>query len=125
MRTRSQALVDGKLLIDYPADTLYHTHHYGLRLHRTHGCLLTHVHHDHFIPEEFFARTEVAALMKEEHPFHFYTTELGLTRLRATPSMGKLEAQGRMLLHRITPFEPFEAEGYTVTPLGRIIARRR
>ena len=117
VRTRTQALIDGRLLIDYPADTLYHTQRFGIKLQNTHGCFLTHTHGDHFFPDDFFARTAVAALMKEEKPFFFYATPLGIEKLRQAPSTAKIEEEGRLIVKELTPFVTVVADGYKITPL--------
>ena len=44
IRTRSQALVDERLLIDFPPDTYLHTLYGGLELWKIHSCLITHNH---------------------------------------------------------------------------------
>ncbi len=52
IKTRSQSLVDGKLLIDLPADTYMHVLNYGLDLREIHHCIITHNHSDHFYPND-------------------------------------------------------------------------
>ncbi|HBN84914.1 MAG TPA: hypothetical protein DDZ89_13850, partial [Clostridiales bacterium] len=42
IRTRSQAVVDDKLLIDFPADTYMHVLYQGLDLANIQHCLITH-----------------------------------------------------------------------------------
>ena len=56
LRTRSQALVDGRLLIDLPPDTYLHALRGGLELERVASLLITHSHQDHFYPFELFMR---------------------------------------------------------------------
>lgn len=52
LRTRSQALLDGKLLLDFPPDTLAHTLREGIDLSEISDCLLTHTHTDHLYPDD-------------------------------------------------------------------------
>ena len=52
LRTRSQALIDGKLLIDYPPDTYMHMMIHGFDLLDVKSCIVTHAHHDHLFPED-------------------------------------------------------------------------
>ena len=52
IRTRSQALINDDLLIDFPPDTLVHANTYGIDFQRIHHCLITHSHSDHFYPED-------------------------------------------------------------------------
>lgn len=48
IRTRSQALIDGALLIDFPADTFMHCVQNDIDLSEISDCLVTHTHADHF-----------------------------------------------------------------------------
>ncbi len=47
LRSRSQALIDNELLIDFNADTVSHCLRYGLDLGKISACLITHSHSDH------------------------------------------------------------------------------
>ena len=52
LRTRSQAIIDDCLLIDYPADTYSHTITHNIDLLNVKHCLITHIHGDHFYPKD-------------------------------------------------------------------------
>ncbi|MDE7218172.1 MAG: hypothetical protein K2O45_00885 [Oscillospiraceae bacterium] len=58
LRTRTQALLDGSLLIDFPPDTYSHALRYGLNLGDTRTLLVTHSHMDHWFPTELIHRHE-------------------------------------------------------------------
>lgn len=47
IRSRSQAMVNDDLLLDFPADTLWHVLAQGIDLSNTDTCLITHSHSDH------------------------------------------------------------------------------
>ena len=55
-RTRSQALIDGKILIDMPADTYYHFLKNNIRGDEIESVLFTHTHSDHFYVKELDMR---------------------------------------------------------------------
>ena len=55
-RTRSQALIDGKLLIDMPPDTYYHFLENGIRGDQIESVIFTHSHGDHFYFKELEMR---------------------------------------------------------------------
>ena len=57
IRSRSQALIDDKLLIDYNADTNLHYITHKFNLPNIKHCLITHGHHDHFYPMDLLARS--------------------------------------------------------------------
>ena len=58
LRTRTQALVDKKILIDLPPDTYMHSLKYSLELGQVRHLLITHSHMDHFFPVELIHRHE-------------------------------------------------------------------
>lgn len=58
LRTRTQAIVDGELLLDFPPDTYCHALKYGLELARIQTLLVTHSHMDHWFPTDLIHRHE-------------------------------------------------------------------
>ena len=58
IRTRSQAIVDDKILIDFPADTYAHMLQYDIDLPSIHTLLVTHSHIDHWYPEDLMRRSK-------------------------------------------------------------------
>ena len=58
LRTRTQAILDGELLIDFPPDTYCHALQYGLELAKVHTLLVTHSHMDHWFPTDLIHRHE-------------------------------------------------------------------
>ncbi len=56
IRTRSGAIIDEDLKLDYGPDTMAHVYAHNLRLDRMRYLLVTHSHEDHFTPWEFFTR---------------------------------------------------------------------
>lgn len=58
LRTRTQALLDGEVLIDFPPDTYSHALQYQLNLGNIHTLLVTHSHMDHWFPTDLIHRHE-------------------------------------------------------------------
>lgn len=58
LRTRTQALLDGEILLDFPPDTYCHALQYGLNLGDIHTLLVTHSHMDHWFPTDLIHRHE-------------------------------------------------------------------
>lgn len=56
IRTRSQILIDGDILFDFPMDTYMHALRFGLDLSAIKTVLITHSHMDHCYPQEFCLR---------------------------------------------------------------------
>lgn len=118
LRTRSQAVIDGRLLVDFPPDTYLHMLFYGLRLPEINSIILTHAHQDHFYPLDLTMRG------------HGFSDDVnGCLTVYGDETGEKLfhhdvdpcdERWGLadLLAYRVIPeFVPFEVDGYTVTPL--------
>lgn len=116
IRTRSQALIDGQLLLDLGPDTYLHTLYGRLDLRKVHTCLITHTHSDHLYAEELYNRCPDFAHMEEEFPLTVYGSAETAAQLQAQLG-GVLLDSDRVLTQTVEPFVTFETHGYTVTPL--------
>ena len=116
IKTRSQALLDDKLLIDFPADTYMHILNQGLDLRNIHNVIITHSHADHFYPNDFWCRFEGIAYDIVEEPLNIYVTEAGYNE--ALRKLGEDMNETRVKFHKIAPFEPFDVEDYHIIPLA-------
>ncbi|MDR0553181.1 MAG: hypothetical protein LBG76_00055 [Treponema sp.] len=117
IRTRSQALVDGRLLFDFPMDTYNHYLTVGrsrFNLPAIRHLFITHSHLDHFYPEELQMRKRPYALQPLE-TLHVYGNAAVEKLLRR--SQEEVREAGYNEFHHAGPFEPIDAEGYRVTPL--------
>ncbi len=115
VRTRSQALVDGSLLIDMPPDTLYHYHIYDLPLEKIENVIITHSHADHLDTPTFNMRSN-GFVTHEIHPLNIYgsmpTVDTIFDGLRKS---GVLE-KGKWNLNELAPFVPCKIGTHTVIP---------
>ena len=123
IRTRSQAVIDGRLLIDLNADTYIHSLYYGLDLPSIRACIITHDHEDHLYPAELVNRQEGFAHGVDGQPIAVYGTWPAYAKLVDTVAQGGASEKGNVLEKMVTPvlirpFEPFTAEGYRITPLA-------
>ena len=75
IRTRAQALIDDKILIDFGPDTYAHVLQYEVPLDTIHHVLITHKHSDHFYPSDLLFRRPGYASKVEEEPLHVYGCE--------------------------------------------------
>lgn len=117
IRTRSQAIIDDTLLIDFPADTYMHYLQGWMNLPEIEHCLITHSHSDHLYPEDLVMRKNFYA-----HPFDRPCLTLYGTRASARGvweylCTEDLIEQNCVKWEKIVPFQTFEAGSYTVTPL--------
>ena len=116
IRTRSQALVDGKILIDFPSDTYLHMLRDGESFADLAHCIITHSHMDHFYTSEMDCR-KVGFAHPTVPTLHFYATAPGCRKFEDDPATAGVVEQGRVALHEIEPFVPFMIEDYKITPL--------
>lgn len=118
IRTRSQALIDDTLLVDFPPDTYLHMLRDGLDLPHIHHLLITHTHQDHLILSDIMLRSEWFANDMDgvltvygndalHEQFHAFV---------ADASYGATIAKGVRCEH-ILPFETYSIGDHQVTPL--------
>ena len=114
IRSRSQALIDGKLLIDFPCDTYWHFVQNGISLTSVRNVLITHIHSDHFYPKDFGNFSPNYSVLDDTtFPFRVFGSE----DLKDPIAHVVEKAKGRLEFVQIFPFEPFEILGYTVTAI--------
>lgn len=118
IRTRSQAMINGDLLIDFPPDSYMHKLRYGLDLSAFRYLLVTHKHMDHFFPQEFGCRGGYFSHgMVHEDLEIFCAEETKEYFDRACGSDMDGERRSRLLWHILRPFETVAAGTYRITPL--------
>ncbi len=118
IRTRSQSLVDEKILIDFCADTIMHTINENIKLCNLSACIVTHPHSDHLYPGDLFCRVGGVAHMKEEKPFVMYGMKETIDTLYEKSEYTEyLIKEGTLILTEINEFVTFEVDGYKITPL--------
>ena len=119
IRSRSQAIIDDTLLIDYPPDSFMHFINDNIDLISISTCILTHCHSDHLYTEDFEMRKPGFAHFGEGRDINKLTVYA--SEASAQPIFDVIERHniGSDVLgvKTVKPFEPFEVEGYTVTPL--------
>ncbi len=119
LRTRTQSIIDGKILIDFPPDTYMHALHYGLNMGKIQHLLITHSHMDHFFPVELIHRHEHFG-HNAEGMLHVYGNEavekafydaVLIERFKVHP----LDDAVKFI--RLEPFADFMADGYHIIPV--------
>lgn len=114
MRSRSQALINGELLIEFNPDTLWHSHAYGFDLSEIDHCLITHSHPDHLYLDDIDNyRSDFCH--GRDRAMNFYAAEDGFNKIKEVserPHMG-----GAVTPHLAEAGKAFTVGGkYTVTP---------
>ncbi len=114
IRSRSQAIIDDSLLIDFPCDTYYHCLLNGINLHNIRNCLITHVHRDHLYPVDLIYFKPGFSHPSEDFVLNMYGSEdVANTVWGVLPEAVKKHFN----LVTVKPFEPFKVGDYTVTAL--------
>ena len=123
IRTRCQALLDGKILFDFPPDSFSHylgRDHSGFDLPAIRHVFITHSHSDHFYPEDLHMRRPPFIASEPVEILHVYGNReverriLGLQENDEAPCNNFIYAK---------PFEIINAEDYRITPLPALHKR--
>ena len=115
IRTRSQAIIDNTLLIDFPPDTYWHFIQNNLPMDKIEHCIVTHSHQDHLYEPDIFMRKKGFANFKEPHPpLNFYTGKDGFKKISKVINDNFMtEAKA----HLVNSGDVFKVGDYTVTAL--------
>jgi phosphoribosyl 1,2-cyclic phosphate phosphodiesterase len=115
VRTRSQAVLDGTILFDFPPDSYAHYLGGGVDLPVIRHLFVTHSHMDHFFPAELALRRPVFIASTPVETLHIYGNRSVEALLQEFEK--KEGARACSDFHYMAPFQPVEAGGYTVTSL--------
>lgn len=117
IRTRSGAMVDDAIKIDFPPDAYMQSLRFGLDFSKLHHILITHTHRDHLCPPEFDnCRRPYAQKEDGAEPITVYGNDKGRRMLRTYLKKGDLEYKTLKL------YETYDIAGYSVSPLKAIHA---
>lgn len=112
IRTRTSAIIDNAIKIDFPPDTLHHVLTHQIDIGSIDHLVFTHTHHDHFYPDDLRMRLPGFA-HGVNYPLNIYGHDLVMSRCHEV-----IQVLGEhFLLHHIKPYIPFEIKGYHITPL--------
>ena len=117
IRSRSQAVVDNALLIDFPADTFMHFINNNLPLTKIKHCIITHSHADHLYPKDLAMRKKgYSNIFEDNSPITFYADAVAFNMIAETKGANYIKDE-EMQVKKINAFVPFMAGEYKVTPL--------
>ena len=116
IRTRSQAVMDDRLLIDFPPDSYWHMIRHGLNLPAMEHALITHTHEDHLYLNELFYRCK--GFCDTRSHLTLYGNDALVRQVAIYLQQNHLtEDAARLSVVELTAFVPARLAGYTVTPL--------
>ena len=118
IRTRSQALVDDALLLDFPCDAWLHALRQGLDFSAVRWLLVTHSHTDHFYPAELVNRGGCYSHGMKSPTLDIFCNEAVRDYFyKAAGHELVPDVEQRLRFHIVRPFECVSAGPYRVTPL--------
>lgn len=118
IRTRAQAIIDGKLLLDFGPDTYLHSLEYDLELANISVCLVTHSHDDHLYLEDLRARRRSRANLLEGTPALKVYGGKGVKDILNPREDGFVTKDNSVRYCPISAFEQVEIlDGYIVTAI--------
>ena len=112
IRTRSQAIINDDLLIDFPADSYSHFLHNNIEADKIKTLLITHSHQDHFYPAEFHMRNSWYAHDMRAPELKVYCGEGTYAKASYLNGRGK-----NVDFERIAPYQTVAFDRYAVTAL--------
>lgn len=113
IRTRSQAMIDGKLGIDFPADAYMHELLWGLDYSAVRHFIFTHAHRDHFYPQDLTNTHAPYGIIPGEDPeYHVYGSADITDGCRETEDM-----KDNVKLHTLEAYRTYRVGEYDVTPV--------
>ena len=116
IRSRSGYMIGETIKIDYGPDSSFHSLKYGIAYERLKHLLVSHSHHDHWVPEELLYRKPGFSAIPETEILNVYCNETVFEKTDATLK-GEWERH-RLKYVPVQPFEPVQLEpGLTATPL--------
>ena len=113
IRMRSQALLDGTLLLDLGPDLLSHSIRFGIDLTTIQNCLVTHDHEDHFYGPDLGYIHKGFSAPPTDWVFRIY----GNQEITEKVSTYQPASGGQLEGICVQPFSPFCVGKYTVTAL--------
>lgn len=122
IRTRSQALIDGKLLVDFNADSYSHSLAYDIDLSKIAHLLITHTHQDHYYPAELLNRQIGLSRLMDAPTLTVYGSEdIKASAYAQWQPLCKdtqvLEKQSRLQFCFFKPYERKQIDEYFVTAI--------
>lgn len=118
IRTRSSALIDDDLLIDFNPDTLTHYQTYRFDMDKIDNYLITHDHSDHFYPEDLLMAGNGYA-KQNRHKIHLWAGKAAIEHAIAAEDGdgGPQNFENVICLHEIEPFKNYRIGKYDVLAL--------
>lgn len=119
-RSRTQALIDDSLLIDYPPDTLMHCFASGIDLSKINHCLITHSHSDHMYLNDFSLLKPGYSHRNSSELFRIYASEENTLKINGYINSVEAKPEEFMEIIPVYPYIESVAGDFKVTPLEAV-----
>ena len=116
IRTRSSALINDSLMVDFPPDSYCHIINYGLDLSKLKHLVITHSHQDHFYIDDLKLRKPVFAHLEDDSVLNIYGNK-AVAGIMAEILDDNSILKQYLNFHYIPPFETFRTDDMMITPL--------
>ncbi len=113
LRSRTQALIDGKILIDFHTDTFMNFQRFGLDANALKHIFITHTHFDHWDPCDLFNYDNAEGRSDSD----FITVHGSQATLDRYDTVREHRENPYIRLEAMDYFISTDADGYKVTPL--------
>jgi len=117
IRTRSQSIIDDKLLIDLPADTYMHMLKFDLELDKVNTLLITHSHMDHLYSEELQNHAFCYAKNLREEVLDVVCSQDTFNRIKYSANRIHEEVLKTLNFKILKSYETILVNGYKITAL--------
>ncbi len=115
IRSRTSAMIDDELKIDFPPDSLHHMHRFGLDYEQVKDLIFTHSHSDHLYAEDLAARLPGYG-QSLDHTIQLYGNDLVMSKcMQMLAINGGL--QNKFQLNRLQPFVRTKLQTASIVPL--------
>lgn len=121
IRTRSQALIDNCILIDFGPDTYAHSLSYQIDLSSINHCLITHAHDDHLYREDICARRRSRANLPHGTPPLTVYGGKGVMNTLSPENNGAVTKDQSVLFQKLEPYRTIIlCDKYTIVALPAV-----
>ena len=120
IRTRSGAIIDGRLKLDFGPDSFWHMQRFGLNYLEIRSLLVTHSHSDHLSPAELEYRIPSYCYLPDGAMPETTLTVYGNDAVGEAVERFTRHRSGCLAFRKMVPFEPVQIEDYTVTALEAV-----
>ena len=117
VRTRSQAVLDDTLLLDFPADTYCHSLRYGADLASFTHLLITHSHSDHLYSADFTMRRDGFAHIGSAPALEVYGAAGAIDYAKIEGDPRGDDVGGTVHFRKLLPYTHYDIAGYDVVAL--------